>query len=111
VRTKLARLKHVAGLERVLEALGEVLIESTDEELLAAARELGMDPAMRGSAAFIGLKYPVLPRGADFFAPPAQRPSLSQRAESPTALPPSRRLPSPKRRSRRPGRGSKPDPK
>jgi len=101
VHTKVARLKPVTEFELVLEALGQELIESSDEELLAAARELGMDPAMRGSAAFIGLKYPVLPRGADFFAAPAQRP---------TALPPPKpRLPGPKKRSRRPGRGDKPD--
>jgi hypothetical protein len=64
----------VAAFERVLEALAEELIESTDDELLEAARDLGMDPTMRGSAAFIGLKYPALPRPSDFFELPATLP-------------------------------------
>jgi hypothetical protein len=34
---------------------------------MAAAADLGMNPAMRGSAAFAGLKYPANPRYADFF--------------------------------------------
>jgi hypothetical protein len=43
------------ALERLLLALERDVIDSTDEELLAAARELGMNPAMKGSAAFSGL--------------------------------------------------------
>jgi hypothetical protein len=41
--------------ERLLAALERELIEATDEEVLAAARELGMNPAMKGSAAFFGI--------------------------------------------------------
>jgi hypothetical protein len=39
-------------LERILDALETGLIAATDDEILAAAKELGMNPAMRGSAAF-----------------------------------------------------------
>ncbi len=42
-------------LERLLVALERDLLEATDEEILAAARELGMNPAMKGSAAFFGV--------------------------------------------------------
>jgi hypothetical protein len=43
------------------------LIDASDEEIMAAAADLGMNPAMKGSAAFAGLKYPANPRFSDFF--------------------------------------------
>jgi hypothetical protein len=43
------------GLERLLYALERDVIDATDEEILAAARELGMNPTMKGSAAFFGV--------------------------------------------------------
>jgi hypothetical protein len=46
-----------AALARILAALGQELLDASDEEILAAAKELGMNPAMKGSAAFHGLKY------------------------------------------------------
>jgi len=49
-------------LEQLLLALERELIEATDEEILAAAKELGMDPSMKGSAAFFGIKYGYLAR-------------------------------------------------
>lgn len=42
-------------LERLLAALEQELIAATDEEILEAARDLGMNPAMKGSAAFFGV--------------------------------------------------------
>jgi hypothetical protein len=54
-------------LTRVLEALEQELIDASDEEILAAAMELGMNPKMKGSALFAGLKYPARPQLADFF--------------------------------------------
>jgi hypothetical protein len=41
--------------EQLLAALEQELIEATDEEILAAASDLGMNPAMKGSAAFFGV--------------------------------------------------------
>jgi hypothetical protein len=60
-------------LERLLVALERDVLDATDEEILAAARELGMNPAMKGSAAFFGVtrlaRVPSLPgknlRGKD----------------------------------------------
>jgi hypothetical protein len=46
------------AFERVLVALERELVATTDEEISEAARDLGMNLAMKGSAAFIGLKYP-----------------------------------------------------
>lgn len=45
--------------ECLLAALEQELIAATDEEILAAARDLGMNPAMRGSAAFFGITIPL----------------------------------------------------
>jgi hypothetical protein len=43
------------GLERLLAVLERDMLDAADDEILAAARELGMKPAMRGSAAFVGV--------------------------------------------------------
>lgn len=71
MRSKVTSIQQLTAFERVLDALAEELIESTDDEILEAARALGMEPTMRGSAAFIGLKYPAIPRMSDFFELPA----------------------------------------
>jgi hypothetical protein len=44
------------GLERLIHGLEQELLEAADEEFLAGARDLGMNPDMRGSAAFVGVK-------------------------------------------------------
>jgi hypothetical protein len=67
MHSKMIALKRLAALERILEGLAPELIESTDEELLQAAKDLGMDPSMRGSAAFSGVKYSATPHQADYF--------------------------------------------
>jgi hypothetical protein len=48
-------------LERLLLALEDELLQATDEEVLAAAHELGMNPAMKGSAALFGVTMLVRP--------------------------------------------------
>jgi hypothetical protein len=53
------------ALERILVALERELINTADEEVLAAAKELGMNPAMKGSAAFFGVTLLVRPIGTD----------------------------------------------
>jgi hypothetical protein len=50
------RARPEIRLERILTALGAELAAATDEEVLAAAAELGMKPLMKGTAAFFGLK-------------------------------------------------------
>lgn len=55
------------ALARLLVALESELLEASDEEVLKAARDLGMDPGMKGSAASSGLKYFFQPRMSDFF--------------------------------------------
>jgi hypothetical protein len=54
-------------LTRMLEALERELIEASEEEILEAARALGMNPGMQGSAAFAGLRYFAKPQLSDFF--------------------------------------------
>jgi hypothetical protein len=48
--------------------LADELLAATDEEILATARELGMNPGMRGSAAFLELKYPIVRHPRDFLS-------------------------------------------
>jgi hypothetical protein len=51
----------------MLQALQQELLEASDEEIIQAANDLGMNPEMKGSAAFAGLKYPATPQLSDFF--------------------------------------------
>jgi hypothetical protein len=48
-------IKPQAALNRILDALERELVAATDEEILEAAKDLGMNPLMKGSAAFLGL--------------------------------------------------------
>ena len=56
MRTKLSVIEPQTALNRVLDALECELIEASDQEILEAARDLGMNPLMQGSAAFLGLR-------------------------------------------------------
>jgi hypothetical protein len=44
------------GLERLIHGLEQELLAAPDEEFMAGARDLGMKPEMKGSAAFVGVK-------------------------------------------------------
>jgi hypothetical protein len=44
------------GLERLIHGLEQELLEAADEEFMAGAHDLGMNPASKGSAAFVGVK-------------------------------------------------------
>ena len=44
------------GLERLIHGLEQELLEAADEEFVAGAQELGMNPQAKGSAAFLGVK-------------------------------------------------------
>jgi hypothetical protein len=55
-------------LARIAASFEEELMAASDEEIIAAAQDLGMNPTMRGSAAFAGIKYPISARQRrDFF--------------------------------------------
>jgi hypothetical protein len=60
-------------LERVLLAFEHDIIDANDEEVLSAARELGMNPAMKGSSAFFGVTLLV------HFGKPSQKPVRRRR--------------------------------
>jgi hypothetical protein len=57
-------------LERILDALGAEVAAATDEEVLAAADDLGMKPSMKGTVAFLGLKQFVAPYAPEDYAGP-----------------------------------------
>lgn len=67
MRTQITINSPEVILTRLLDGLERELLEASDQEILDAAKELGMDPTMKGSAAFLGLKQAYLPRLADFF--------------------------------------------
>ena len=62
-------------LERVLLAFEHDVIDASDEEILAAAWELGMNPAMKGSSAFFGVTLLV------HFGKPPQKPTGRKRQQ------------------------------
>ena len=69
MRTRVMHAFPETALERILDALELELVAASDADILEAANDLGMKPQMKGSAAFIGLKYPSARRRADFFDP------------------------------------------
>jgi hypothetical protein len=81
MRTKLTPATSTAALGRMLDQLDRELIEASDEDILEAARDLGMNPMMKGSAAFIGLRVPAMAQFADFFDSDALRSVLSETAQ------------------------------
>ena len=50
------------ALERILATLEAELVAATDDEIMAAAKDLGMNPAMKGSAAFGDIRAMLAPR-------------------------------------------------
>ena len=88
MRTEMKGVFPEAALERLLVALERELIEATDEEILEAAHDLGMKPEMKGSAAFLGLRYAIGPRFADFFGTdPGRETARTLAANRPARLP------------------------
>lgn len=86
-KVKTASTSAEARLARILQALEQELLDASDEEILAAAAELGMNPKMKGSALYAGLKYPVNPQLSDFFELGiAAAPGLNGR-QTPAAIP------------------------
>jgi hypothetical protein len=68
MRSKVKAVSPQLALSRILEALEQELIDVPGEEIIGMALELGMDPRMEASAAYIGLKVPAKPKRSDFFA-------------------------------------------
>ncbi len=65
--TRLRTTSPEVALAWILQALEKELIDASDEEILEAAKDLGMDPEMKLSAAFKGLTYPSRWQLSDFF--------------------------------------------
>jgi hypothetical protein len=73
MRTKVTPHPPEVALNRVLAGLEKELVEATDEEIELAARDLGMNLKMKGSAAFIGVRYTFPRRIEDIFELEQQR--------------------------------------
>ena len=67
MRNKMTRNPPEVVLNRVLAGLEKELVEATDEEIELAAQDLGMNLKMKGSAAFIGVKYTMPKSASDIF--------------------------------------------
>lgn len=67
MRKELIASPSEIALGRVLAGLERELVEATDEDIAAAAADLGVDPAMKGSAAFLGLLHARPRRIEDIF--------------------------------------------
>ncbi len=67
MRTKMKKSSAEIGLSRILDGFAQELTVVSDPEILAAAKELGMDLSMKESAAFAGITFPARPQAADFF--------------------------------------------
>jgi hypothetical protein len=94
MRTKLTLTTPTAALGRLLDQLDRELIEASDEDILKAARDLGMNPLMKGSAAFLGLSCFSF---AEFLDGDASKSLLLERAAQKAAA-----AEAPKRTARRP---------
>lgn len=58
-------------LDGLLDALEQELTAATDEEILAAASDLGMNPAMKGSAAFFGVTVDLRTKAQQGYVSPS----------------------------------------
>ena len=67
MRNKMTRNPPEVALNRVLAGLEKELVEASDDEIVQAAEDLGMNVKMKGSAAFIGVKYTVPKNAAEIF--------------------------------------------
>jgi hypothetical protein len=67
MRSKVKRVSAEVTLTRILNALAQELLDTPDEEIVEATKELGMNLKVKGSAAFAGLTYPAKPQLSDFF--------------------------------------------
>jgi hypothetical protein len=74
-------------LTRVLAGLEQDLVDASDEDIAQAAKDLGMNLSMKGSAAFVGVKGVTKASFAEFFGPlafnlsPEQLEALRRSAE------------------------------
>jgi len=67
MRIKMKKSSAEVGLSRILDEFAQELTVASDPEILAAAKDLGMDLSMKESAAFAGITFPARPQAADFF--------------------------------------------
>jgi len=66
-------------LARVLEFFDAEISQSSDEEVLGAAADLRMNPRMKGSIAFAGIRFPAHWSEADFHGLSAESLAALQR--------------------------------
>lgn len=70
-------------LQRVLAALERELLQASDEEVRQAAGDLGIDPDMKGSIAWLGVFFPAKMRLREGFDMEAFREQFRRRLTPP----------------------------
>ena len=70
------------AFERLLVALERELVTATDDEVLEAARDLGMDPTLKGSSVFFGVTMSADVRSGVFGVPGRAAPVGAQKGRS-----------------------------
>jgi hypothetical protein len=55
---QVTRITNETRLQRVLLALEQEVLQASDQELRQAAQDVGIDPDMKGSIAWVGIFYP-----------------------------------------------------
>lgn len=70
-------------LQRVLAELERELLQTSDEEVLQAAGDLGIDPDMKGSIAWLGIHFSAKPRLDEVFDIDAFRKQMRRRLTPP----------------------------
>lgn len=58
---------HERRIERVLIALEREVLQASDAEVRRAARDVGIDPDMKGSIAWVGITFPAKIRVEEVF--------------------------------------------
>lgn len=76
---RLTATSHDQRLDRVLCALEREILEATDEEVRQAAADLGIDPDMKGSIAWVGVFLAAKWRPEEIFDVDALRAYMSRK--------------------------------
>lgn len=76
---QVTRTTSETRLRRVLAALEQEILQASDQEIRHAAQDVGIDPDMKGSIAWVGIFYPGKVKMDEMFDLEVLRRRLQQR--------------------------------
>jgi len=80
---QVTRQNHQRRLQRILLALEREVLQASDKEVRDAARDVGIDPDMKGSIAWVGITFPAKVRIEEVFDMETLRKPRRQRLAPP----------------------------